>query len=95
MTARELMKAYNTAIKATKKIMAYCTEDCTNCPILKNCEFLGLRDFDGSYANDVTPWEAYVRKAERHDEKEEAKAFKDATGYEPMEWDMLSRRGRE
>ena len=77
--------------KAQAEVMAYCTGECHTCPIEKICDWDYHIDISDMRAEDKEMWERFVGKAQMHDEKQEAKAFKDATSFEPMEWDMLTR----
>lgn len=78
--------------EAQKEIMCYCTDDCNNCPIVTMCDWDRNLDFTDERIEDHDMWADFISKADRYDERESEKQFKEATGYDSMAWDILSRK---
>lgn len=72
--AEELLSAYEQLIKAQAEIMAYCNENCLECPIFgKACD-------DGLFMDDermkkIEPWADFVDKAYKKDEEDWFKSY--------------------
>ena len=77
--------------QAQKEIMTYCTGECHTCPIEKMCDWDYNLDLTSFGIEETKLWADFIEKADKHDEEENARQFKEATGYDPMEWNMLTR----
>lgn len=78
--------------KHAKEIRAYCTDDCIECPLRGFCDWDGNIDYMDEGLESIERIADFINKADKKDAEEEDRQFKDATGYDPMEWDMLSRK---
>ena len=87
----ELVEKVQAMKKLQDEIMEYCTSECARCPIEKMCDWEKQIDLLHKEAEKPEVWKRFVQFAHEHDEKEKEKQFKDATGYDPMAWDMLTR----
>ena len=77
--------------QAQDEIMAYCTGECHTCPIEKMCDWDCQLDLTHNGIEEPKLWAKFIRMADEHDEEENDRQFKEATGYDPFEWDMLTR----
>ena len=85
--AEELISHVLKMREHAEAIKAYCTHDCHNCPIGEWCDWDGNVDYIDSNLESIEVMADFINKADKKDAEESDRQFKEATGYDPWEWD--------